>query len=327
MLYLNRILLLCGALILGALIGGHLNNLHPALDSLSHFRLHLAVTGVALAMILAALGNRLGAAALSVISLLTLILTIWPSFRIKPVGVAHGGGTYRLVQANLRFDNRTPEAFLRLLAREKPDVATLQEVSEIWLPKLKTINAAYPHQLICPGTNRVGGVAILSRRPFAAGGLSVCANDGALAIQSVDFNGSIVTVVSLHLKWPWPHGQAAQLSAMGQRFEQIDAAGLPVIMGGDLNAVPWSATAATIARATGTQILPQWRGTWLLAPLPANWAEFAGLPIDNILSGGLVLQLAKMLPAMGSDHRPLLIKFTIPEPAKPEAKKSETSSS
>ena len=34
---------------------------------------------------------------------------------------------YRLLQFNLRFDNRTPEKLLSLIGRTKPDVITLQE--------------------------------------------------------------------------------------------------------------------------------------------------------------------------------------------------------
>ena len=320
---LNRFLLLCGMMILAALIGGHLNRLHPALDSLSHFRLHLAVVGVVLALLLALLRNPLGAAALGVISILSFGLTVWPSVSTNKQATAADGPTYRLVQANLRFDNRTPEAFLRLVAQNRPDVIALQEVSDVWLPKLKAINSAYPHQLFCPGTNRVGGVAILSRRPFAQGGISTCANAGALAVQSVDFNGTKVTVTSVHLKWPWPHGQAQQLAAMEARFREIKAADSPTLIGGDLNATPWSQTAESIANATATQILPQWRGTWLLPVFPNAWVTFAGLPIDNILSGGLTLQSAKTLPDIGSDHRSILIEFSIAPTEKPTSETSE----
>ena len=110
---------------------------------------------------------------------------------------------------------------------------------------------------------------------------------------------------------------------MNVRFQEIKAAGAPILIGGDLNAAPWSAATQSIASATGTQILPQWRGTWLLPPLPNSWVTVAGLPIDNILSGGLTLQSAKTLPAMGSDHRPLIIEFTIPSEAEPEGSSGE----
>jgi endonuclease/exonuclease/phosphatase (EEP) superfamily protein YafD len=318
MLTFNRLLLLAGAAILAALIGGFLNALHPAFDSLSHFRLHLAVTGVSLAIILAAFRNLLGAAALGVFSVLAFGLTAGPSLLARKEALAAEGPKYRLIQANLRFDNRTPEEFLRVLARERPDVVTLQEVSVPWLPKLATVSATWPHQLVCPGTNRIGGVAILSRRPFAEGGLSICGNSGALAVQTVDFNGIHVAVASVHLKWPWPHGQAQQLDAMAASFETIRLKGDPVLIGGDLNAAPWSAAVARMAQLTSTRILPQVRGTWLLPSLPASWTRNVGLAIDNILSASLDITAAAALPAFGSDHLPILIEFTIPPAVRPK---------
>lgn len=313
MRFLNRFLLLCGAGILAALIGGHLNAFHPALDSLSHFRLHFAAIGAVLALILAVLRNPLGAAALGVISVLSFALTIWPAVSSQNAQAASDPApVYRLVQANLRFDNRTPEEFLRLIARQTPDVITLQEVSDQWLPKLAVVSAAWPHQKICPGTNRVGGVAILSRRPFGQGGISLCGNSGALAVQAIDFNGKQVTVASLHLKWPWPHRQPEQLIDMAKAFGEIKSTGQPILVGGDMNAAPWSAAVDTIAEATGTRILPQARGTWLLPLFPESWTPFIGLPIDNILlSGQVALKQAISGPNFGSDHRPLMIEFTI----------------
>lgn len=315
----NRLALLAGTAILSALIGGHLNALHPAFDSLSHFRLHLAVAGVALALLLAVMRHALGAAALGVISALSLALTVWPALEFgneKPA--AETGASYRLIQANLRFDNRTPEEFLRLLAREQPDVVTLQEVSESWLPKLAAISASWPHRLICPGTNRVGGVAILSRRPFAPGGLSACAHSGALGIATIDFNGANLTIATVHLKWPWPHGQPRQLAAMAADFRAMKDAGFPFLMGGDMNAAPWSAAVQSIADATGSKVLPQVRGTWLLANMPASWIGFAGLPIDNILASEQVrLTDAARTSPFGSDHLAIVVDFTVDREALP----------
>jgi endonuclease/exonuclease/phosphatase (EEP) superfamily protein YafD len=316
MRFINGLLLLAGVLILAALIGGHLNGLHPALDSLSHFRLHLAVIGVVLALVIGLMRNLLGAAALGVISTLSFATTAWPAFvPATSQAEAAPAAKYRLLQANLRFDNRSPEAFLRLVAETRPDVLTLQEVSDAWLPKLSAISAVYPHQLICPGSNRVGGVAILSRRAFVDDGLSFCANAGAFAVQAVDFNGAPIIVASVHLKWPWPHSQPQQLTAMAPRFGEINAAGQPVLIGGDMNAAPWSAAVSSIAQATGTRILPQARGTWLPPILPKSWTAFVGLPIDNVLSSEHIQLLqAYSGAAFGSDHRPIHAEFSVRPP-------------
>lgn len=314
---LNRLVLVCGALILAALILGHLNFLHPAFDSLAHFRLHLAAFGVASALISAGLGNPLGAAALGVTSLLSFAVTVWPALSInKAIAPIEAGPVYRLLQANLRFDNATPEALLRLIGEAKPDVITVQEVSAEWLPRLTAIKGVYPHQLICPGTNRVGGVAILSRRPFLPGGLSICAHKGAVAAQVVDFNSNSLLVSSIHLEWPWPHLQPQQLELMKPTLEQLRTTGAQVLIGGDMNATPWSAAVALIAKETGTQPLPQARGTWLLGRFPKSWTTYVGLPIDNILaSPGVALQSAVTGAQFGSDHRPLLVEFKLGTPS------------
>jgi endonuclease/exonuclease/phosphatase (EEP) superfamily protein YafD len=319
MTVISRLSLISGTVVLLALIGGHLNSFHPAFDSFSHFRLHLAAAGTAIAILLAMSRNPLAAAALGVISLLSFTLTVWPSLANKPAHAeAAPAPTYRLVQANLRFDNRTPEAFLRYIAAEKPDVITLQEVSDNWLPKLAAVYATWPHQKVCAGTNRVGGVAILSRRPFFENGVPLCSNSGALAVGTVDFNGTPVTVASLHLKWPWPHGQAQQLAAMAVDFAKIKTTGHPVLIGGDMNAAPWSAAVGSISSQTGTRIVLQVRGTWLLPRLPASWTRFVGLPIDNILaSDRIIVNRLDAGPAFGSDHVPFSVEFSIstPEPA------------
>lgn len=316
----NRLTLMAGSLLLAALIGGHLNALHPALDSLSHFRLHLAASAIVLALVLSGMRHTLGAAALGVISVLSAAITIWPALEFENrQPVSRTGATYKLIQANLRFDNRTPEEFLRLLAREQPDVVTLQEVSESWLPKLAAISASWPHKLICSGTNRVGGVAILSRRPFSPVGLSVCAHSGALGIATIDFNGADLTIATVHLKWPWPHGQPRQLAAMAANFDAIRQAGLPTLIGGDMNAAPWSVAVQTIADATDSKALPQARGTWLLPDLPVAWIRFAGLPIDNILASDQVrVTSANSSVPFGSDHLAISIVFTIDRDSIPD---------
>lgn len=316
MTIIDRFFLFSGLLVLFALIGGHLNGFHPALDSVSHFRLHLAAAGIAIAFGLAVFGNALAAAALGVISALSFTLTVWPSFTTNSAQAeAVPAAKYRLVQANLRFDNKTPEEFLRYIADVKPDVITLQEVSEIWLPKLAAISATWPHQKLCPGTNRVGGVAILARRPFVNDGMSDCSNSGALAVETIDFNGMPITVASVHLKWPWPHDQAIQIAAMSDEFSRIKSAGDRILIGGDMNAAPWSAAVGFIASQTGARILPQARGSWLFPRLPASLTRFIGLPIDNILaSDRIMIDRVNPGPAFGSDHLPLEVEFGISEP-------------
>lgn len=309
-----RFLLLCaGAALLAGVVAGHLNRLHPAFDSIGHFRLHLAALGVLTGLLLVALRSLIGGAGLAIASALSLFVTIWPAMTAGEA-VASGGpsATYRLLQANLRFDNQTPEDFIRLLGETRPDVATVEEIPDMWVRRLESVKAAYPFQRICPGRTKVGGVAIVSRRPFAEGGAAFCDRHGAVAAQTVDFGGQQVTISAVHLEWPWPKLQPQQLNWLKPLFNEIRGSGGPVLIGGDMNATPWSAALETIAAETGTLTLPQAWGTWIFNGLPKGLAPWLGLPIDNILAGGGVsLVSAKTLRAIGSDHRPILVEFTL----------------
>lgn len=306
-------LLFAGAGLLGLLAAAHLNGVHPALDSVGHFRLHLAVLGLLTAALLLLAKHVLGGAALGVASALSLFITASPTFATGQASAAGPrNATYRLLQANLRFDNATPEEFIRLLGETKPDIATVEEIPDMWAQRLGSVKAAFPYQLICPGRDKIGGVAILSRRPFAQGGITHCDGDGAVAVQSVDIGGQPVTIAAMHLEWPWPKMQPQQLKWLTPLFNRIREAGDPVLIGGDMNATPWSAAVARISQETGAKIVPQVWGTWLFYGLPRKLAPWIGLPIDNILANdGVMIQSVRTQRQIGSDHRPLLVEFSL----------------
>ena len=194
-----------------ALVAGFFGTLHPAFDSFSHFRVHLAVLMALFALPLLATSFRLQAAAALVFAVAAFATTSNALPRLWQVQAAYVGKPadqpiYRLLQMNLRYDNPTPKKVLSLIGRINPDVITLDEVSEMWTTELGYITSAYPYRILCPYPNGVFGVALLSRRPFVAGSESWCERRGAMAIAKVDFGGTTVEVAAIHLSWPWPSG-------------------------------------------------------------------------------------------------------------------------
>ena len=132
----------------------------------------------------------------------------------------------------MRFDNGDTKGFLRLAGEAGADVMTLNEVSRAWLPALETLKGSYPNQLICPTDSGMGGVAILSKRPFIDHAENGCSNGGALALQHVDFGGRETVLGAAYLNWPWPHGQARQITEMRERLRANAKDGLPLIFAG-----------------------------------------------------------------------------------------------
>ena len=198
------------------LLAGFFGRWHPALDSFSHFRLHLAVLlGLTLLPLFALRSLKLGVP-LMVAAFLAFATTsgAFPWIGMK-YGAIHAAEPkrplYRLVQLNLRYIHPEPALVLSMIGRIKPDVITFNEVSPSWAEKLKLIKATYRYSIFCPFPKRLWGVAIMSRRPFAEDGAPFCAPEGTFAIASVDFGGQTADIAALHLGWPWPFPQYREI--------------------------------------------------------------------------------------------------------------------
>ena len=110
-----------------------------------------------------------------------------------------------------------------------------------------------------------------------------------------------VTVVALHVHWPWPYGQEKQLESLRPALEALEG---PVLIGGDFNMVPWSSAIERISAATGTQVI---------GGLHITKTLFAGviqLPIDHVLVPEGWRAFAKTGPPLGSDHRSVIATFS-----------------
>jgi endonuclease/exonuclease/phosphatase (EEP) superfamily protein YafD len=305
------------------LVGGFFGRLHPAFDSLSHFRVHVAAALILVALPLllsrsfrwhGALAAGLGGWAILNVAGTSLV----PG--LGPVQAAYGpkddiNPVYRLIHLNLRYDNPEPNKVVSLIGRLRPDILTLNEVSSMWAEKLALLSRAYPHRIVCRIDNHAGGVAILSLRPFAADAERGCLEGGTFATAIVDLGGRFVEVGALHLHWPWPADQAEQIDNIEPRLGEMSKTS---ILAGDLNAVPWSAASASIAEAAAMEPVGPAGPTWLYRKLPA-FLRFAGLPIDRIFAKGeVVVHSVDTLAAVGSDHLPVLVEFSL-APAEPES--------
>ena len=297
------------------LVAGFFGSLHPAFDSFAHFRIHLATLLIVFSLpLLAGSFWRQGLAALAFG--IAAIGTVSSASFIPGLGPVHAAfhpkdetsAVYRLLQMNLRFDNPEPGKVLSLIGRLRPDVITLNEVSALWTEKLDLLSSAYPHRIVCPVQGRAGGVAILSLRPFAEGQDAQCTDEGMFASATIDFGGRLLEVGALHLHWPWPYEQSRQIDGLASLLSGMSEA---VLLAGDLNAAPWSAAAARLAKAGALTPVAPVGPTWLYRKLPES-LRFVGLPLDQVLARGDVLvHSAHALEPAGSDHLPVLVEFSL----------------
>lgn len=325
MISIACVLLLAGTGL--ALIAGFLGRLHPLFDSFSHFRVHLVVLALVAALPLFVSNWKVGVPVLLVAALAAATTTA--AVPVPIVGMKVGAfaprlpdqPVYRLLQANLRYDNPTPEAFLSLVGRAMPDVITLNEVSRPWRDRLRVLEVAYPYSRFCEPARGVWAVAILSRRPFAEGADVRCDRRGAFAEAALDFGGRSVVIAAMHLGWPWPFGQDRQMRQLEPR---LAALGDTALLAGDMNATPWSRTVADVARAGKLDLMPSPGPTWLSGHLPIALIPL-GLPIDQVFAkGGVRVHAVTRAEPVGSDHLPLLVDFSVAPQARPPAEEPET---
>jgi len=275
-----------GAVAALVLAGGYLGMLHPFFDSIAVIRLHLLISLVIVTAYMLLRRARRGGVLFGSVLVISLA-TMSPHFLLQPDSQG-----ITLLQSNMLFRNDARE--LVSFARDSlPDILTLQEVTDQNRPSLIAMKNIYPTQNICTGS---GATAILSKYP-PIDDMQGC--DRRIAWVRVMTPDGPVTIVSLHLLWPWPYNQQTHLDTILPILEKLPR---PIIVAGDFNTVPWSNTVRQIETATQTRIIS---GIRLSFDVYKGWGRF---PIDHVLvpngNGS-----ATMGPKLGSDHNLILVNF------------------
>ena len=280
-----------GALALG---GGFLGAYHPLGDSLAVFRPYTLA-----ALIFAMFGFALWRQkTLTYISLALLAYGLF-SLRAQLLPPAPVAG-FTLMQHNTLFKNDARD-LVDYAKANAPDIITLQEITTLAVPQLAALRPEYPYQVICPNGG-AGGVAILSKFRFIGEQGEGCMEGQGLVSARIKIPAGEVTVVSLHLAWPWPYGQAAHLKQLLPTLEALKG---PVFIGGDFNMVAWSHAVSQIETATETRAIGGLRFTKTL------FSGFVQLPIDHVLGPVNWPASASIGPRLGSDHNSVIARFTL----------------
>ena len=317
-----RALLLAGAtLALLMLACGTFGGVVPFFDTMAQFRAHfsalLLIAGLCLLVLRPRLAGVLamlaGTAGLMAVSSYYLPMEENPLVRVSDVSAPSPTPRYTLLQMNLRWDASDKAEAIRRIGELSPDVLALEEASRGWAPLLGALSHLYPYRFGCPNPGDFTDALILSKRPFVAGETGECSRDGRFARRAVDFNGRKVEIVAQHLRWPWPGSQWRQIGFTEPQLTRLKTFDRPVLVAGDFNSAPWSASLARYADLGGLDIVRGIGPSWFFRPLTAWIAPYAGLPIDNILHSGAIdiLDVARER-ATDSDHLPLLVTFALP---------------
>ncbi len=283
--------------------GSFLGSLHPLAASLAVFRGQLAAFGVVVALAVWYFGRR-SIGRIGVVLSLATGLTVWLPYLAPTSGWqslfsarAAVEDAVAVYQKNMSFRLQESGTLAADILATGAELVTLQEVDEHNRSLLDRLRTQYPSQLVCPFSTRVGAVAVASRWPMTATE-PVCAR-GLAAMEVVGPEGP-VWLISVHLHWPYPHGQVQQANEILPILESLKGS---VVIGGDFNMVPYAAAPRRIRAATRTKPLPAMRGSF-----PA-FAPLFPLPIDHVWAPEV--DGFEMRPLSGSDHLGILAKIRL----------------
>lgn len=282
-----------GVAVLG-LAGGYLGWLHPLGDALSVGRGAAAAAVLVLAVFASFAGLRMAAFVSMLLALLTggqvVLAYSWPGL----------SGSYTVYQKNVLFRNAELPALAEDIRAAEPAIVTLQEVLPDTRAWMATLKDTLPHQQWCPG-GTVGGTAIMTQLTPVEG--TAFCGPGLAAMQVVggtEDNPRRFWVVSVHLHWPWPYGQAEHVELLLPILDKLQG---PAIMAGDFNMVRWANSVRAMSEILGVKPAGPTAGSYV------GLSRVFPLPIDHVFStgGGRVV----LRPAEGSDHLGLLAKVSL----------------
>jgi endonuclease/exonuclease/phosphatase (EEP) superfamily protein YafD len=302
-------LLSLGSLIAAILsLVGYFGERFWLLELCSHFRLQYFIF-LCVSAVLFLLGDRIPTAIFSAFFAFVNLATILPLYR-KFQKKPSEGENYRALLVNVLQDNRAYRKVGCLLQSTNPDFAMLVEVNPEWLEGLKQYVTDFPYGHSVLRTDKYG-LAFLSRHPISHINVHFFGDAyRPTLVATLDINGHQLTLIGTHPPPPRSRLEAHQRNRqIAELAAFIHAQESPLILLGDLNMTSWSPVFSRFIKSTGLQ------DTRLGFGIQASWPTnnpLVQVPIDHILvSPHIVVHDRRLGPRVGSDHKPVILKFSI----------------
>ncbi|MGI9233562.1 MAG: endonuclease/exonuclease/phosphatase family protein [Woeseiaceae bacterium] len=273
----------------------------------SHFRLQYLVVCLMLLVVFAALRNTLYSVALFVALVLNAGYVVpW----YMGDSIPESAEAIKLIHVNVRAQNEQHERLFELIQAEQPDIFFVQEVSPAWFAAMQPLKTDYPFSYAEPRHGNFG-IAMFSRLPLD----SVTHVDSPplqypTMIATLSVAGEPLTLINTHPTIPLTRsGFEARNEHLQSVSEIVKSTGGAIVLSGDFNTSMWSPTYRSFEASTGLSNTR--RGVGVLPTWP-TFMPFAMIPIDHALvSHEVRVHETRRGMGVGSDHRPLIIRFTL----------------
>lgn len=283
---------------------------HQYLELFSHFRMQYLVVSLLLTLVFVFLKWRnyvlLGLASIAVNA---WFVVPW----YVPTGApGPSDSDVRLLHANVYVANTNAGPLLALIAEVDPDLLVLQEFTPAWQSALQPIHSSYPYRVVEPREHPFG-IALYSKFPLEAttviGSVPLGHPD---IVATALVGGERLHIISSHPMQPLGG------SNYGSRNLHLDSVAdlaarspRPMIVVGDLNITMWAYHYQRFEEVSGLRNAR--RGFGIQPTWPA-WLFPGRIPIDHVLvSDDIWVSDFESGPNIGSDHLPIVVRFTFAE--------------
>jgi len=221
--------------------------------------------------------------------------------------VPNTSNTFKVLICNVQMDNDEHGQCLDLINNFKPDIVLLTEVDKKWVEALRPLDASFPYFLKYPQPNTFG-ILLYSKLPLEDATVDFLVKDEIPSISAKIRlpSGNTFDFYGLHPEAPKPgtstYERDTELLLVGRKLLQKKE---PAVVAGDLNDVAWSTTSALFQKRTGLWDPREGRGFYNTFNVNLPLLRY---PLDHFFyTKDFYLVSLKRLPAMGSDHFPLLL--------------------
>ena len=226
---------------------------------------------------------------------------------VRAAAPSSGDPTLRVVAFNVDSGNARYDELAPLVARLRPDVLGLIELTPGWARAAESASPRVrPRRLVV--RRGAYGMGLLSADPPASVVTRRFPADGPVAlIARFRLSDKPVTFVLVHVHTPFAGSvHARELRALAAARPGL---GSRLIVCGDFNTVAWSAQFAGFRRAM--HLTDVYRGDWHAYSWP-SWTPILAVPLDHCLvSSGLAVRARRFASNIGSDHFPLVLDVAL----------------
>ena len=222
--------------------------------------------------------------------------------------------TVRLMTFNILGSNETPQRVVEVITENRPDAVVIIEYSSEWTQYLQPLHVDYPYRLEQPRWHGFG-IAVFSKFPITDSSVRQLAadrTDSPMLIAMMDLGSSgVLRLAAVHLLAPM---QPDRMSIRNQQMKEIEGLlptdGIPTVLVGDFNCVPWSPFMQELMEGTGLHDSREgwgYQGSW-----PTSFWPML-IPIDQALVSDDVNVVDRQVisASTGSDHLPILLEIAL----------------